>query len=171
MEEFSCHQIRAIFWDVGGVLLTHAWDRTQREAALEHFKLDRRRVCGPATRWWFRRSNAARSGSTNTSIAPFSTEHDLSAGGVPEIYLLALATAGRGSQVCEGAGRFQEVSDGDDQQESRDLNLYRIERFGLRSIFSLFISSCFVGLRKPENDIYRLALDATQQVPEECCLH
>ena len=53
--------------------------------------------------------------------------------------------------------------------ESRDLNLYRIERFGLRSIFSLFISSCFVGLRKPEKDIYRLALETTQQPPEECC--
>jgi len=33
-------QIKAIFWDVGGVLLTNAWDRSQREAALEHFKLD-----------------------------------------------------------------------------------------------------------------------------------
>jgi putative hydrolase of the HAD superfamily len=33
-------QISAIFWDVGGVLLTNAWDRSQREAALQHFKLD-----------------------------------------------------------------------------------------------------------------------------------
>src|SRR5258708_26580406 len=33
-------QIRAIFWDVGGVLLTNAWDHTQRMAALEHFRLD-----------------------------------------------------------------------------------------------------------------------------------
>src|SRR2546430_9124935 len=33
-------QISAIFWDVGGVLLTNAWDRAQREQALEQFKLD-----------------------------------------------------------------------------------------------------------------------------------
>ena len=33
-------QIRAIFWDVGGVLLTNAWDRAQRERALEQFQLD-----------------------------------------------------------------------------------------------------------------------------------
>ena len=33
-------QISAIFWDVGGVLLTNAWDRAQRERALEQFKLD-----------------------------------------------------------------------------------------------------------------------------------
>src|SRR6266852_348284 len=33
-------QISAIFWDVGGVPLTNAWDRAQRERALEQFKLD-----------------------------------------------------------------------------------------------------------------------------------
>ena len=42
--------------------------------------------------------------------------------------------------------------------ESRELNLYRIQTFGLREIFSLFVSSCFVGLRKPEQGIYRMAL-------------
>jgi len=32
--------IHAIFWDVGGVLLTNAWDRVQRMSALERFHLD-----------------------------------------------------------------------------------------------------------------------------------
>jgi len=32
--------IRAIFWDVGGVLLSNAWDHTQRSEALAHFQLD-----------------------------------------------------------------------------------------------------------------------------------
>ena len=53
--------------------------------------------------------------------------------------------------------------------ESRELNLYRIEKFGLREIFRVFISSCFVGLRKPESRIYRLAVEITQINPEECC--
>jgi putative hydrolase of the HAD superfamily len=44
-----------------------------------------------------------------------------------------------------------------------------MEKFGLRQIFSLFISSCFVGLRKPERDIYRLALETTQIPAAECC--
>ena len=34
-------RIKALFWDVGGVLLTNAWDRSQRDAALEHFQLDK----------------------------------------------------------------------------------------------------------------------------------
>jgi putative hydrolase of the HAD superfamily len=53
--------------------------------------------------------------------------------------------------------------------ESTELNLYRIDNFGLREIFTLFVSSCFVGLRKPEKGIYRLALAITQKSPEECC--
>jgi len=53
--------------------------------------------------------------------------------------------------------------------ESTELNLYRIRTYGLREIFNVFVSSCFVGLRKPEEGIYRLALEVTQRPPEECC--
>jgi putative hydrolase of the HAD superfamily len=53
--------------------------------------------------------------------------------------------------------------------ESRELNLYRIETNGLRNIFKVFVSSCFVGLRKPEVDIYRMALEITQMPAEQCC--
>jgi putative hydrolase of the HAD superfamily len=53
--------------------------------------------------------------------------------------------------------------------ESRELNNYRMEEFGLRKIFQLFVSSCFVGFRKPEHDIFRLALETTQIPAEACC--
>jgi putative hydrolase of the HAD superfamily len=53
--------------------------------------------------------------------------------------------------------------------ESRELNLHRIEKYGLREIFRLFVSSCFVGLRKPESGIYHLAIEITQRNPAECC--
>ena len=53
--------------------------------------------------------------------------------------------------------------------ESTELNLYRIQTFGLDEIFDLFVSSCFVGLRKPEEGIYQLALQITQRPPDECC--
>ena len=52
--------------------------------------------------------------------------------------------------------------------ESRELNQYRIQKFGLAEIFDVFVSSCFVGLRKPDERIYRLVLDITQHLPEEC---
>jgi len=34
--------------------------------------------------------------------------------------------------------------------ESQELNEYRIGQFGLRDIFALFLSSCYVGLRSPK---------------------
>jgi len=53
--------------------------------------------------------------------------------------------------------------------ESRELNNYRIEKFALRGVFRVFYSSCFVGLRKPERDIYRTALETTQFPADQCC--
>jgi putative hydrolase of the HAD superfamily len=46
--------------------------------------------------------------------------------------------------------------------ESRDLNAYRIHTFKLDEFVDSFISSCFVHLRKPDADIFRLALDIAQ---------
>jgi putative hydrolase of the HAD superfamily len=53
--------------------------------------------------------------------------------------------------------------------ESRELNQYRIQNYGLTECFDFFVSSCFVGMRKPEERMFRLALDLTQQHPVECC--
>jgi putative hydrolase of the HAD superfamily len=53
--------------------------------------------------------------------------------------------------------------------ESRELNEYRLQNFGLAEHFTVFVSSCYVGLRKPDERIYKLALDLTQHLPQECC--
>jgi putative hydrolase of the HAD superfamily len=46
--------------------------------------------------------------------------------------------------------------------ESRELNAHRIKKFKLNEFVESFISSCYVGLRKPDADIFRLALDVAQ---------
>jgi putative hydrolase of the HAD superfamily len=46
--------------------------------------------------------------------------------------------------------------------EARELNLHRIQRFKLGEFVDFFVSSCFVHIRKPDADIYRLALDMVQ---------
>ena len=162
-------QIRAIFWDVGGVLLTNAWDRSQREAALERFKLDEEEFTDrhEMVASSFERGKIGLDEYLDRTVfyrsRPFGREEfkgymlSLSQ---PQEDVLSLAKA------LTGSGKYLM---GTINNESRDLNLYRIEKFGLRSIFSLFVSSCFVGLRKPEKDIYRLALETTQKTPEECC--
>ena len=50
--------------------------------------------------------------------------------------------------------------------EPRELNQYRIEAFGLRREFQSFFSSCYLGARKPEEPIYRIALEVTQRAAE-----
>ena len=46
--------------------------------------------------------------------------------------------------------------------EGRELNSYRIRKFKLDEFVDFFISSCFIHIRKPDTDIFRLALDIAQ---------
>ena len=80
-----------------------------------------------------------------------------------------LRVRGEHREVAEKLAKSGKYFMGTINNESRELNLYRIQTFGLREIFSIFVSSCFVGLRKPEEAIYRMALDITQKSPENCC--
>ena len=50
--------------------------------------------------------------------------------------------------------------------EGRELNEYRIAKFGLNAFVDFFVSSCFVHFRKPDADIWKVALDIAQ-VPRE----
>lgn len=51
--------------------------------------------------------------------------------------------------------------------EGRELTKYRIRQFHLNELIDTFIVSSFVHIRKPDPDIYRLALDVTQAQPEQ----
>lgn len=161
--------IRAIFWDVGGVLLTNAWDRTERAKALEHFHLDaeefhdRHEMVVSS----FERGKITLDEYLDRTVfyRPRPFERDAF-----RDYMFSL------SQPFPDVLQFaQALTDsgkcfmGTINNESRELNNQRIEKFGLRKIFRLFISSCYVGFRKPEGDIYRLALETTQIPAEDCC--
>ena len=52
--------------------------------------------------------------------------------------------------------------------EGRELNDFRIKKFGLHQYFDAFISSCEVGMRKPDPGIFTLAIGIAQASPEEC---
>jgi putative hydrolase of the HAD superfamily len=52
--------------------------------------------------------------------------------------------------------------------ESRELNDYRIRTFELPKYFNVFCSSCYLGLMKPDPEIYLAALNITQKEPSEC---
>jgi putative hydrolase of the HAD superfamily len=51
--------------------------------------------------------------------------------------------------------------------EGRELNAHRIKSFDLAAFVDFFVSSCYVHIRKPDLDIFRLALDISQTPVEQ----
>ena len=155
-------EITCLFLDIGGVMLTNGWDHDARKRAATNFKLeladmeDRHHLTfdtyeegkltleeylnrvvfyrkRPFTRAQFRRFMFSQS-------EPY-----------PEmIELIRKLKAKYGLKVVV-------VSN-----EARELNSHRIRRFKLDGFVDSFVSSCFVHLRKPDADIFRLALDIVQ---------
>ena len=161
----TASEISCLFTDIGGVLLTNGWDHHARRRAAAHFNLDWPEMQErhslvfeiheegkltfeeylslvvffekrPFTRAQFRRFMCGQS-------KPFPAM----------IELLRQLKA-------KFALKIVVVSN-----ESRELNAYRIRTFRLGSFVDTFISSCFVGLRKPDTNIFRLALDIAQAPP------
>ena len=161
--------IRAIFWDVGGVLLSNAWDQPERDSALAKFGLDRAEL---SSRHDMLVSSFERGKITldeylertifyqARSFTPQAFKEYMFSLSQPHPEVLQIAQALK--QSCRY--RMATVNN-----ESRELNQFRIKSFALDRVFDFFISSCFVGLRKPEDGIYRLALDLTQVPADECC--
>src|ERR1035437_10205940 len=154
--------ITCVFLDIGGVLLTDGWDRHARKRAAANFKLewagmeDRHHLTfdtyeegkltleeylgrvvfyqkRPFTRAQFRRFMFAQS-------KPY-----------PQMIELV-----RALKTKYGL-RIAVVSN-----EARELNAYRIRKFKLAGFVDSFISSSFLRVRKPDADIFRLALDIAQ---------
>ena len=71
-------------------------------------------------------------------------------------------------QILAAAARSGKYFIASINNEPRELNQYRIEAFHLRRDFQAFFSSCYVNVRKPEEAIYRIALEVTQRPPENC---
>jgi putative hydrolase of the HAD superfamily len=156
----------AILFDVGGVLLTNGWDHKERAAAVAQFKLDaqdleaRHLKVFPA---WERGEiglNAYLDAAVFYEPREFSRE---------EFFDFMLAQ----SRLLEdGAmGILKEVSASNGcivgalNNEARETNEFRFGKFDLRRYFKVALSSCYVGLRKPEPAIYRRALDILGSPP------
>jgi putative hydrolase of the HAD superfamily len=162
-------EIKALFWDVGGVLLSNAWDHTQRQQAIEKFGLEREEFSERHDLVFssFERGKISLDEYLDRTVfyrvQPFTRDEFKN-------YMYSLSTPDEAALVFA-----KELADSDRylmgtiNNESRELNAYRIEKFGLRSIFRVFVSSCYVGVRKPEEAIYKLTLEVTQQAPEQCC--
>ena len=161
---------KALFWDNGGVILTNGWDRGSRRNAVEKFNLDwadfedRHELmlnafeCGEASldeylrRTVFYRERAF----TQDEFKQFMFEQSQP---FPEV-LEFLGKLARTERYVMAALN----------NESLEINDYRIRTFRLRDYFEVFLSSCYLGVRKPGWEIYSLALKITQCDPEDCAM-
>ncbi|MBO0912179.1 MAG: HAD family phosphatase [Acidobacteria bacterium] len=159
--------MRVLFWDVGGVLLSNAWDHEERAQAVGRFGLDARQF-EPRHREAVAEFEQGRiSLDEYLTRTVFCEKNDISRGDFRG-YMFSLSRARpevlEFARLLASRHRMATINN-----ESRELNEYRIRKFALDDIFPLFVSSCYVGLRKPDPGIYRLALDLTQTSPEESC--
>jgi putative hydrolase of the HAD superfamily len=153
---------RCLFVDVGGVLLTNGWDHLARRRAAEHFHLnwaemeDRHRLTFETheedqltfdeylSLVIFHRKRCF----TRVQFRQFMFEQSK-----PYDEMIALVAALKRKHQL----KIAVVSN-----ESRAVNAYRIRTFKLNDFVDSFISSCFVHLRKPDVEIFKLALDIMQ---------
>lgn len=159
--------IRSLFWDVGGVLLSNAWDHEERGQAVERFHLEK-------TDFEARHKEIVASFEAGQITLEqyldrvvFYQPRQFTKDDFKSFMFSQSRAKAEAVELARSlAGRYLM---GTINNESRELNEYRIQQFGLAQIFDLFVSSCYVGLRKPDERIYRLALDLIHKAPDECC--
>jgi putative hydrolase of the HAD superfamily len=158
--------VTALFLDIGGVMLTNGWDRKSREAAAKKFNLDLDEL-NDRHRMTF---DTYEAGKLNLDEylkravfyepRPFTIEdfrafmYDQSQAYPEMIDLVRSLKAKYGLRIAVV------------NNEGRELNEHRIKAFKLYEFVDFFISSCFVHFRKPDVDIWKVALDIAQ-VPRE----
>ena len=161
-------EITTIFFDIGGVLLTDGWGHASRRAAAEKFGLD-----------WEEFSDRHEKVAHAIEVNDLTLERYLDrtvfyrprtftreefrdfvfAQSQPKPDSLREA-----NELAQSGRYFMATLN----NEILELNVYRIEKCALRQYFPVCFSSCFLGLRKPDEAIYRTVLQITQRLPEEC---
>lgn len=160
--------ITTLFSDIGGVILTNGWDHTSRQQAAATFHLDWQEfeeshdLSFPAFDSGLISLNEYLDRTVFNRPRPFSREEFTAfmfaqSKEYPETHAL-LRKLATGGKYFIGAIN----------NEPFELNEYRIKTFHLREDFVVFFSSCYVRTRKPEELIYRIALEVTQRPPEQC---
>lgn len=160
-------QIKCLFLDIGGVLLTDGWDIHARRRAAVTFDLDfsdmndRHRIIfatyeeGKLTldEYLSRTVFFEKRPFTQVQFREFMFAQ--SKGNAESIALVRTLKTKYGLKTVV-------VSN-----EARELNAFRIRKFKLDEFIDAFVSSCFVRMRKPDPDIFRVALDIAQVPPDQ----
>jgi putative hydrolase of the HAD superfamily len=154
--------VSCLFVDIGGVLLSDGWDFRARRRAVRAFHLD-----GPQFEERHRMVfDAYEEGRLSLDFyldhTVFHAKRAFTRGQF-KAFMFAQSKPIPGMLECVADLKARHglkvvvVSN-----EARELNHHRIQSFGLGAVVDVFVSSCYVGLRKPDPAIFRLALDLAQ---------
>ena len=163
----SGSDITALFLDIGGVLLTNGWDHKIRARAANKFGLDYDEMNERhhLTFDTYEEGKLSLDEYLNRTVfyekRSFSQQEFKSfmyAQSQPYPEMIGLI----GELKTRHGLRIAAVSN-----EGRELTTYRVQQFKLSAFIDIFVSSCFVHYRKPDADIYRIALDIAQANPDQ----
>ena len=160
-------KITTLFLDIGGVLLTNGWDHNIRMHAAEKYDLDYNEMNERHHLTFDTYEEGKLSLDEYLNRVVFYQERSFSreefkkfmydqSKPYPDMIELI-----RGLKVQYNL-RVAAVSN-----EGRELTSYRVQQFKLGTFMDFFVSSSFVHYRKPDEDIYRIALDISQAKPEQ----
>ena len=159
--------ITALFTDVGGVLGTNGWDSAMRKRAADHFALDLHDLDS--------RHNLTFDTYEEGKLS-LDAYLDRTVFYIPRPFTKADFRAYMFDQSQPFPEMIQWVAElkkrcglkiGVVSNEGRELMQHRIEKFRLAEFVDFFIVSCFVHFRKPDADIFRMAIDIAQVPPEQ----
>ena len=159
--------ITTLFLDIGGVLLTNGWDRNIRIRAAEKFGLDQDEMNERHHLTFDTYEEGKLSLDEylhrvvfyqDRSFSPEEFKAFMYAQSQPFPEMISLM------QVLKSQYGLQVAAV---SNEGRELSVYRVQQFKLGTFIDFFVSSCFVHYRKPDADIYRIALDIAQVSPEQ----
>jgi putative hydrolase of the HAD superfamily len=166
-EPLPSPSIVALFLDIGGVLLTNGWDHNMRKDAAATFGLDYEEMNERhhLTFDTYEEGKLSLDEYLRRVVfyekRPFSSEEFrafMFAQSQPYPDMIALV------QDLKSRHRLKVAAV---SNEGRELTIHRIRKFELGTFIDFFISSCFVHFRKPDQDIYRIALDIAQVLPNQ----
>jgi putative hydrolase of the HAD superfamily len=161
------NDLKILFFDIGGILLTNGWGHESRKLAAEKFGLDYAEVNALHTFIF----NVYEIGSVTLDeyldTVIFNHPRDFAREDFKEfIYQqsLELPTLAWLKEWKKDCG-FRIISI---NNEGKELNDYRVKKFKLHDFFDAFVSSCEVKLRKPDPSIWKLAMGIAQVQPNQC---
>ena len=160
-------EIRALYWDIGGVLLTNGWDHHERERVLRQFSIDRdeyeARHEDANDRWEKGEFSDHEFLAQTVFFRPRTfTEQAF----VDAIRQQSQWLPGGAKPVIDAARAHSGLPMAMLNNESAALNDYRIQRFGLQAYFDGFYCSAYLGMRKPDPKIFRTGLALLHQQAE-----